>query len=283
MISGEDVSSETSDKIGTIQRRLAWPLRKDDTHKSRNEKQPGMGLEVSSALREMLEKKKGPRVLYEDPLTNVKQMRNRQKFGRRERKMSNNRSTHWCYQCRQRVRPRERDMLCPNCDSGFVVELDEIEDTMSHFVGMDPDAVCEPWINMMEAISVTMREGRMGRRRHGGIMRRPNMNSGFGMEFGSGPWLLLRGQIPVHAFEDHGLEVLLDGHHGVGVQRTGTADYFVGPGLDELIEQLMQNNRYGPPQSSINAMPTIKINQRHLHGDSHCPVCKERFEIGSEA
>ena len=25
----------TSVKIGTIQRRLAWPLRKDDTHKSR--------------------------------------------------------------------------------------------------------------------------------------------------------------------------------------------------------------------------------------------------------
>ncbi|KAK7274288.1 hypothetical protein RIF29_15371 [Crotalaria pallida] len=30
------VPSRTSDKIGTIQRRLAWPLRKDDTHKSRN-------------------------------------------------------------------------------------------------------------------------------------------------------------------------------------------------------------------------------------------------------
>ena len=27
---------ETSVKIGTIQRRLAWPLRKDDTHKSRS-------------------------------------------------------------------------------------------------------------------------------------------------------------------------------------------------------------------------------------------------------
>ena len=26
----------TFDKLGTIQRRLAWPLRKDDTHKSRN-------------------------------------------------------------------------------------------------------------------------------------------------------------------------------------------------------------------------------------------------------
>ncbi|CAN0841132.1 hypothetical protein LINGRAHAP2_LOCUS3106 [Linum grandiflorum] len=30
------VPSGTFDKIGTIQRRLAWPLRKDDTHKSRN-------------------------------------------------------------------------------------------------------------------------------------------------------------------------------------------------------------------------------------------------------
>eukprot|EP00877_Chromochloris_zofingiensis_P004510 jgi/Chrzof1/1405/Cz10g06180.t1 len=32
----ELVPSGTSVKIGTIQRRLAWPLRKDDTHKSRN-------------------------------------------------------------------------------------------------------------------------------------------------------------------------------------------------------------------------------------------------------
>lgn len=31
------VSLETSDKIGTIPRRLAWPLCNDDTHKSRND------------------------------------------------------------------------------------------------------------------------------------------------------------------------------------------------------------------------------------------------------
>ncbi|URE22628.1 Zinc finger, C3HC4 type (RING finger) [Musa troglodytarum] len=99
-------------------------------------------------------------------------------------------------------------MLFSNCDSGFVMELDEIDDTMSHLVGMDPDAVHEPWINMMEAISVMMRR-RTRRRPHGGIMRRPNMNSGFGMEFGSGPWLLL-GRIG-SCNRDHGLEVLLDG------------------------------------------------------------------------
>ena len=31
-----DLFRESSVKIGTIQRRLAWPLRKDDTHKSRS-------------------------------------------------------------------------------------------------------------------------------------------------------------------------------------------------------------------------------------------------------
>ncbi|XP_016495930.2 uncharacterized protein LOC107814939, partial [Nicotiana tabacum] len=38
----EFVPSGTSDKIGTIQRRLAWPLRKDDTHKSRNDNLSGI-------------------------------------------------------------------------------------------------------------------------------------------------------------------------------------------------------------------------------------------------
>ena len=33
---GQDSLRGSSVKIGTIQRRLAWPLRKDDTHKSRS-------------------------------------------------------------------------------------------------------------------------------------------------------------------------------------------------------------------------------------------------------
>jgi len=34
-VSSPDPLRGVSEKIGTIQRRLAWPLRKDDTHKSR--------------------------------------------------------------------------------------------------------------------------------------------------------------------------------------------------------------------------------------------------------
>ncbi|MBA0800495.1 hypothetical protein Gohar_010923 [Gossypium harknessii] len=28
-------------------------------------------------------------------------------------------------------------------------------------------------------------------------------------------------------------------------------------------------------------MPTVKITRRHLHTDSHCPVCKDKFEVGT--
>ncbi|KAM1359712.1 hypothetical protein ACFX11_046678 [Malus domestica] len=30
-------------------------------------------------------------------------------------------------------------------------------------------------------------------------------------------------------------------------------------------------------------MPTVKITNRHLRSDAHCPVCKDKFELGSEA
>jgi E3 ubiquitin-protein ligase RNF115/126 len=30
-------------------------------------------------------------------------------------------------------------------------------------------------------------------------------------------------------------------------------------------------------------MPVVKINRRHLIDDPQCPVCKDKFEIGSEA
>ena len=55
------------------------------------------------------------------------------------------------------------------------------------------------------------------------------------------------------------------------------------------LEQLSSGTSHhrGPPpaaKSSIDALPTVKIIQKHLKSsDSHCPVCKEEFELKSEA
>lgn len=66
-------------------------------------------------------------------------------------------------------------------------------------------------------------------------------------------------------------------------------DYFFGPGLEQLIQQLAENdpNRYGTPpasKSAIEALPDIKITEELLASDSsQCAVCKDTFELNEVA
>ncbi|KAL5834127.1 hypothetical protein ACOSQ3_017801 [Xanthoceras sorbifolium] len=60
-------------------------------------------------------------------------------------------------------------------------------------------------------------------------------------------------------------------------------DYFIGPGLDLLLQHLAENdpNRYGTPpaqKEAVEAMPSVKIEET-----LQCSVCLDDFEIGSEA
>lgn len=65
-------------------------------------------------------------------------------------------------------------------------------------------------------------------------------------------------------------------------------DYFMGPGLEQLIQQLAENdpNRYGTPPASkpaVEALPEIKITEELLASDdAQCAVCKDSFEVGAE-
>ncbi|XP_057953348.1 E3 ubiquitin-protein ligase SIRP1-like [Malania oleifera] len=60
-------------------------------------------------------------------------------------------------------------------------------------------------------------------------------------------------------------------------------DYFIGPGLDLLLQHLAENdpNRYGTPparKKAVEAMPTVTV-EEHVQ----CSVCLDDFEIGAEA
>ncbi|KAL2334366.1 hypothetical protein Fmac_015579 [Flemingia macrophylla] len=66
-------------------------------------------------------------------------------------------------------------------------------------------------------------------------------------------------------------------------------DYFFGPGLEELIQQLAENdpNRYGNPpasRSAVEGLPDVAVTDELLASDSaQCAVCKETFELGETA
>lgn len=123
----------------------------------------------------------------------------------------------------------------------------------------------------------TIRHRMAGRNPNFDVRARSGPEQNWGVS-GSAPFIIFQGQFPGLAFSH--------GSPGHGRRRADFGDYFVGPGLEELIGQLTMNDRRGPPpasRSSIEAMPTIKITQAHLRTDLHCPVCKEKFELGSEA
>lgn len=64
-------------------------------------------------------------------------------------------------------------------------------------------------------------------------------------------------------------------------------DYFVGPGFEQLIQQLAENdpNRYGTPpasKSAVQALPSINVDEALLKSElAQCAVCKDDFEMGT--
>jgi E3 ubiquitin-protein ligase RNF115/126 len=72
------------------------------------------------------------------------------------------------------------------------------------------------------------------------------------------------------------------------------SEFLLGSGFERLLDQLAQieiNGGFGryenqhPPasKSAIESMPTVIVNESHIFTESHCAVCKEAFELESEA
>lgn len=140
----------------------------------------------------------------------------------------------------------------------------------------------DPRNRIMDAFAELIRQRMAGRNPNFDIRRR----SGLVPEHGVVPWFIFDGQAPARMSANDRFEFFFNGAPP-GPRRSNVSNIFMGPGLQELIEQLTLNDtRQGPPpatRSAIDSMPTIKITNRHLNTDSHCPVCKDRFELGSEA
>lgn len=195
---------------------------------------------------------------------------------KKSRAMSTGGTTHWCYYCRQPVTLREQNGLCINCCGGFVQQLEDLPSLDADDHSQRP--------GFMEVVSNFLRQQVAQRQRINTSEARGRSDSG--PENGNfwGPWPIYSGDMPVRMPNNGGLLDLFN--ELLGFRRETGGDYFVGPGVEEFLEQFHVEDRRGPlpaSKSAIDALPTVKISKKDVRSDSHCAVCKEKFQIGSQA
>ncbi|XP_028778707.1 probable E3 ubiquitin-protein ligase RHC1A [Neltuma alba] len=193
--------------------------------------------------------------------------------------------THWCYECGHPIALEGREVICPYCHEGFVQELNERH-------GFQPYNALEDFHHMpdfFDAIHAFMAQ-RVSEPRFGLVdafdnFRRQRIAGQF-------PNIDVRQRADTALFPEWSQDFFNSGpsfmFHGSGGEPRPIdfGGLLMAPGLEAFIQQLTMNDHRGPPpasHSSIDAMPTIKITRAHLRSDSQCPVCQEKFELGTEA
>ncbi|KAL2342296.1 hypothetical protein Fmac_003581 [Flemingia macrophylla] len=175
---------------------------------------------------------------------------------------------YFCYQCYRTVSiTPSSDLVCPNCNGGFIEEVENPIPTTPH------------------PFSFTYEFG-------GDDL--PSLFGGRSSPFGDAdafnPLVFLQNYIQTLRAGGANVQFVIDNSgEPSGAFRLPTnlnlGDYFFGPGLEQLIQHLAENdpNRYGTPpasKSAIEGLPNISITEELLASDSsQCAVCKDTFEL----
>ncbi|KAI7751244.1 hypothetical protein M8C21_021313 [Ambrosia artemisiifolia] len=213
-------------------------------------------------------------------------------------------SSYWCYRCNRSVRIRThlQDSLlsCPDCNGGFIEEIT----TPTRLNGSGSDF----YRSRFPAAAMYMGNGNgnglqspgPGRSPSPPVLRRGRRNGGDRSPFN--PVIVLRGptSTPEESAEEvgsgagTGFELFYDDGAGSGLRPlpASMSEFLLGSGFDRLLDQLAQiegnglgriDNNAPASKAAIEAMPTIEIQESHVSIESYCAVCKEPFDLGSEA
>lgn len=223
---------------------------------------------------------------------------------------------YFCHQCSRTVLieySAAGDLTCPICHGGFVEELDAPSPAPTPsppIFSLNPSAA--PYFPSVSPSPVFLSRSASFDLRNpndifsligpeSGLFRHPSASSGSGYfpspSQGSDTGLITSSSASPNAFNPFDflqryIQTLLNGGANIqivleGGDRVGNlGDYFIGPGLEQLIQQLAENdpNRYGTPpaaKTAIASLPDVKIEQVQLSSDeAQCAVCKESFEMG---
>ncbi|XP_059667846.1 E3 ubiquitin-protein ligase RDUF2-like [Cornus florida] len=183
--------------------------------------------------------------------------------------------SYWCFRCNRLVRVRSRERIsCPHCGSGFVEEVGSRHRSNRR---RPPRS---------SAASETHSESSISGR---SSVERARRNAVYN------PIILLRDD---GGGEDGGgervnYELYYEEGDGSGLRPLpeSTWEFLMGSGFDRLLDHLAQLEANGiglfdqasASKAAIESLPTIRIGKKQIVTESHCAVCKEPFELDSEA
>lgn len=232
---------------------------------------------------------------------------------------------YWCHMCAAVVSPAEgeAEMKCPLCHSGFLEEMETARGATVAAVATDdgdgdgtvaqvyPGGADRPSSIWAHAILSTV-DSSVRRRRN----RRQQEAAGDVYDWNDPEFSLRRRRVTaflrlLHELRDRQLQrleaaagVALEGDQltpfgrslfigaagGGGGSEHGVAlgDYFLGPSLDALVQQLAENDagRQGTPpakKEAVEAMPIVEIPSGNDDDTASCPVCLEDYAAGERA
>ncbi|KAI3783718.1 hypothetical protein L1987_42804 [Smallanthus sonchifolius] len=214
---------------------------------------------------------------------------------------------YFCYECNRTVSIRptaSSELICPDCNGGF---LEEYENPNPSPVPPNPFLAFEdasPFASFSSGSPLVFSTtspagGPIGDLQSptdlsalfGGPMSRPGVSVQNPGEFN--PFAFLQNYLNTLRAGGANIQFVIenntDGDPSGFRVPSNLGDYFIGPGLEQLIQQLAENdpNRYGPPpasKSAVQNLPNIKVTKELLESDySDCAVCKDSFELDGEA
>ncbi|KAM6550954.1 hypothetical protein CsatB_000762 [Cannabis sativa] len=205
-------------------------------------------------------------------------------------------TSYWCYRCSRIINvgiqvPVQDTLLCLHCGGGFVEEMQNSTPTRSPIHNRFPAAAM--YLDNTPNPEI---------RSYGQRLRRSPRSSRDRSPFN--PVIVLRGVAEgseggsnngeeMNGTDRSNFELYYDDGVGTSLRPIppSISDFFMGSGFDRLLDQLSQLEINGvgrmdhPPASkaAIESMPIIKIVANHISTELHCAVCKEEFELNSEA
>ncbi|KAG7016600.1 E3 ubiquitin-protein ligase RING1-like protein [Cucurbita argyrosperma subsp. argyrosperma] len=200
----------------------------------------------------------------------------------------------FCHQCDRAVTvivSPSSDPLCPFCNEGF---LEEYENSNSNsnvnldrgtlllpdpFRGFNPLVVSSSTVVDLQNPGLFSRTLSLASQSNSSVQPEPY-----------DPFVFLQNHL--RGIFDSGADVVFEiprhaSHSGFSMPQN-VGDYFIGPGLEQLIQLLADNdpNRYGTPpasKSAIEKLPTVTVTEDLLNSEmNQCAVCIDGFEKDTE-